>query len=124
MKFDVKDVKFRPFKSRGAGGQHKNTTLSAIEATHLPTGIKATASMRSQHQSKKMALKVLMARVAAHFEKPIERYRASDERIRTYHEPDNRVVDHRSGKQFSFRQTVGKGDISTIIEQWYDGVAE
>lgn len=124
MKFDIHDVKFRPFKSRGSGGQHKNTTLSAIEATHVPTGIKATASMRSQHQSKKMALKVLMARVAAHFEVPTERYRASDDRVRTYHEPDNRVTDHRTGKQFSYKKTIGKGDISMLIDHSYGGVAE
>lgn len=41
------DLRFRAYKSSGPGGQHRNTTLSAIEVTHVPTGIKACASLKS-----------------------------------------------------------------------------
>lgn len=112
-----KDIQYRPFRSSGAGGQHKNTTLSAVEATHLPTGIKATSSMRSQHQSKRNAKKVLMARLTAYY---VQLYTPkkviNEERVRTYHEPDNRVVDHLSGLQQEYRYVVDKNHLDDMIE--------
>src|SRR4029079_10857666 len=98
MKILVKkaDLRFRPYRSSGPGGQHRNTTLSAMEITHIPTGIKACASLKSQHQSKKAALRVLVSRIYAHYTCPKERG-MDGERIRTYHELDNRVTDHASG---------------------------
>lgn len=110
------DLKFRAYKSSGPGGQHRNKTMSAIEVTHLPTGIKACASLKSQHQSKRAALRVLKARLYAHFQPEPERFRVPNERIRTYHEPDNRVTDHASGLQMAYRAVVTKNWIAPMVE--------
>lgn len=117
MKISIKkaDLRFRPYRSSGPGGQHRNTTLSAMEVTHLPTGIKACDSLKSQHQSKKAALRVLLSRLYAHFTYPKERGEAG-ERIRTYHEPDNRVTDHGSGFRQTYHEVVDKGDLGQMIE--------
>jgi peptide chain release factor 1 len=62
------------------------------------------------------ALKVCKSRVAAHFHKDKERFLAGTERIRTYHEPDNRVTDHASGLTDTYTNVIIKGDISGMIE--------
>lgn len=112
-----KDLVYRPFRSSGAGGQHKNTTLSAIELTHVPTGIKAVSSMRSQFQSKKNAKKVLMARLTAYYKKLYApKKEINEERVRTYHEPDNRVTDHLSGLQQEYKYVVDKNHLDDMIE--------
>jgi peptide chain release factor 1 len=118
MKISIKkaDLRFRAYRSSGPGGQHRNTTMSAIEVTHLPTGIKACASLKAQSQSKRAALRVLISRLYAHFHVQKERFGAPAERVRTYHEPDNRVTDHGSGLQLSYREVVDKGDLSRMIE--------
>src|SRR4029079_9553778 len=125
MKITIRrsELRFRPYRSSGPGGQHRNTTLSAMEVTHLPTGIKATASLKSQHQSKKAALRVLLSCLLVHSTPEQERFRAGAERVRTYHEPDNRVTDHRCGLQFSYGETGGKGDLSRLIEARAEALA-
>jgi len=119
MKITIRkaDLRFRAFRSSGPGGQNRNKVFSAIEVTHLPTGLKATACReRSQYQNKKAALRVLVARIYAHYETPTERFRAPETRVRNYHEPDNRVTICASGEQFSYRNTIGKGDLGPLIE--------
>jgi len=112
------DLRFRFYNSGGPGGQHSNRTENAVEVTHIPTGIKANGALKSQHRSRKAALKVLRSRLYAHYKAlgAKERYAAGFERVRTYHEPNDRVVDHRTGKTWSYRRTVGKGDLSDVIE--------
>lgn len=124
MKIAIKksDLKFRTYRGSGPGGQHRNTTESGVEITHLPTGIKACACLRSQHSSKRAALRVLLARLTDHFTPEKERFRASERRVRTYHEPDNRVTCHDGGKQFSYRETVGKRDLSKLIRATADAI--
>lgn len=114
------DLRFRAYKSSGPGGQHRNTTESAIEVLHIPTGIKACAALKSQHQSRKAALRVLIARLTAYYQTPKERFGAPPIRVRTYHEPDNRVTDHASGRQWSYRETVGRGRLEGLIEDRAD----
>ena len=61
------------------------------------------------------ALKVCKSRVAAHFHKDKERFQAGTERIRTYHEPDNRVTDHASGLTDTWTNVILKNDIEPMI---------
>lgn len=123
-----KDVKVDVYRSSGAGGQHVNTTDSAVRLTHIPTGIVVTCQDgRSQIQNKEKAFKILASRLqAAEEEKAIKE--ASDqrlsqigtgdrsERIRTYNFPQTRVTDHRIGLTLHRIDEIMSGDIDLVIE--------
>ncbi len=123
-----KDLKIDTYRSGGAGGQHVNTTDSAIRITHLPTGIVVTCEdERSQGKNKDKAMKVLKTRLYAHFRelasKEYSDARKSQigsgdrsERIRTYNYPQGRITDHRIGFTLYSLDNFLNGDLSSMIE--------
>ncbi|WP_342513244.1 peptide chain release factor 1 [Sporosarcina sp. FSL K6-1522] len=122
------DLKIDTYRSSGAGGQHVNTTDSAVRITHLPTGIIVSMQdEKSQIKNREKAMKVLKARVydAAQQEAQAE-YAASrksavgtgdrSERIRTYNFPQNRVTDHRIGLTLQKLDQIIEGKLDEVIE--------
>lgn len=121
------DLKIDTFRSSGAGGQHVNTTDSAIRITHLPTGIVVECQdERSQHKNKAKAMSVLQARILAAQQEKIQKEQAQtrkslvgsgdrSERIRTYNYPQGRVTDHRINLTLYRLDEVMEGELGEVI---------
>ena len=125
IEVNLADCKIETFRASGPGGQHRNTTDSAVRIIHLPTQITATACEKSQHQNKEEAMRVLKARIYQQ-RKGVEdgkRNRAKQEqlgsgdrseKVRTYNWPQNRVTDHRLGKNYPLTQIVA-GNLGSLL---------
>jgi len=116
---DITDdqFKFEWFSGTGKGGQHRNKHQNCCRCIHQPTGISANGtSSRSREDNRRIALSVCRGRVLAYFHKDRERWLAGNERIRTYHEPDNRVLDHASNFKDTYDNVVVKANMEAVIE--------
>ena len=128
IKIDEKDLKIDTYRASGAGGQHVNTTDSAVRITHIPTGTVVYCQQeRSQHKNKEKAMRLLVAKIAEEKQRQqkeeISSLRASQvgsgdrsERIRTYNFPQNRVTDHRIDLTLYKLDKVMEGDLDEISE--------
>ncbi|HEY4193503.1 MAG TPA: peptide chain release factor 1 [Mesorhizobium sp.] len=125
---DIKadDIRIDTMRASGSGGQHVNTTDSAVRITHLPTGIMVVQAEKSQHQNRARAMQILRARLY-----DLERSRADEERsssrksqvgsgdrserIRTYNFPQGRVTDHRINLTLYKLDRVMMGELDEIV---------
>ena len=121
------DLRIDTMRASGAGGQHVNTTDSAVRITHLPTGMIVTSAQKSQHRNKEIAMQVLRARLFDLERTRVDNIRAADrksqvgsgdrsERIRTYNFPQGRMTDHRINLTLYSLSQIMAGDIGDIIE--------
>ncbi len=124
-----KDLRIDTFRSQGAGGQHVNTTDSAVRITHIPTGVVVEMQEeRSQHKNRAKAMKVLATRIYDQQREKLRIERAQDrksqvgsgdrsERIRTYNFPQGRVSEHRINLTLYKLDDVLRGEaLDEIIE--------
>ena len=121
------DIRIDTMRSSGAGGQHVNTTDSAVRITHLPTGIVVTSSEKSQHRNRAKAMQVLRTRLYDLERQKLDDERSSarkgqvgsgdrSERIRTYNFPQGRLTDHRINLTLYKLDQVLQGDLDEIID--------
>lgn len=121
-----KDLRVDTYRASGAGGQHINTTDSAVRLTHIPTGVVVYCQdERSQHKNKDKAMRLLKAKIVEEERRKKEAEVASNrstqvgtgdrsERIRTYNFPQNRVTDHRIDLTLYKLDHVMEGDLDEI----------
>ncbi|ESY84450.1 peptide chain release factor 1 [Mesorhizobium sp. LNHC220B00] len=123
----AEDIRIDTMRASGSGGQHVNTTDSAVRITHLPTGIMVVQAEKSQHQNRAKAMQILRARLY-----DMERSKADEERsesrksqvgsgdrserIRTYNFPQGRVTDHRINLTLYKLDRVMMGELDEIVD--------
>jgi len=120
------DIRIDTMRASGAGGQHVNTTDSAVRITHLPTGIIVVSAEKSQHRNREIAMQVLKTRLFDLERQRVDGERSADrkaqvgsgdrsERIRTYNFPQGRMTDHRINLTLYALDKVMGGDLDEII---------
>ena len=121
------DIRIDTMRASGAGGQHVNTTDSAVRITHIPTGIIVVSAEKSQHRNREIAMQVLRTRLYDVERQRIDDERSADrksqvgsgdrsERIRTYNFPQGRMSDHRINLTLYKLDQVMEGDLDEIID--------
>ncbi|MEP2533177.1 peptide chain release factor 1 [Shimia sp.] len=127
IRIDANDLRIDTMRSSGAGGQHVNTTDSAVRITHLPSGVVVTSSEKSQHRNREIAMQVLKTRLFDLERQRIDNERAANragqvgsgdrsERIRTYNFPQGRMTDHRINLTLYKLDQVMQGDLDEVID--------
>lgn len=122
------DIRIDTMRSSGAGGQHVNTTDSAVRITHLATGIVVTSSEKSQHVNRDKAMEQLKIRLYEKQREEADAERAEarasqigsgdrSQKVRTYNYPENRVTDHRIGLTlYSLDKIIAGDKLNDVIE--------
>lgn len=121
------DLRIDTMRSSGAGGQHVNTTDSAVRITHIPSGIVVTSSEKSQHRNREIAMQVLKTRLFDLERQRMAKERSADrksqvgsgdrsERIRTYNFSQGRISDHRINLTLYKLDQIMQGDLDEIID--------
>ena len=127
---DPEELRIDTYRSQGAGGQHVNTTDSAVRITHLPTGVVVQCqNERSQHSNKERAMRILLAKLAdramQEHQETLTALRGEQKeiawgsQIRTYvFHPYSLVKDHRTGEETGNVESVINGDIDSFLEAY------
>ncbi len=121
------DIRIDTMRASGAGGQHVNTTDSAVRITHVPTGLVVTSALKSQHQNRANAMAVLRARLFEMERDRVASTRSADrraqvgsgdrsERIRTYNFPQGRLTDHRINLTLYALPQILAGDLGPVVD--------
>lgn len=122
------DLRVDTYRSSGAGGQHVNTTDSAVRLTHIPTGIVVECQdERSQHKNRARAMSLLQAKLVSASEQQLAAEQAEErrnlvgtgdrsDRIRTYNYPQGRVTDHRINLTLYKLAEVVEGELDAVIQ--------
>ncbi|MCF7852960.1 MAG: peptide chain release factor 1 [Simkaniaceae bacterium] len=125
---DETELKIDTYRASGAGGQHVNTTDSAVRITHMPTGTVVYCQQeRSQHKNKDKAMRLLAAKLAEESQRKKHEERSSlrqsqvgsgdrSERIRTYNFPQNRLTDHRINLTLYKLDQIMNGDLDMVTQ--------
>jgi peptide chain release factor 1 len=129
IKIEEKDLRIDTYRASGAGGQHVNTTDSAVRITHIPTGVVVCQQdEKSQHKNKAKALKILRSRIYEEERQKRELERSTSrksqvgsgdrsERIRTYNFPQGRVTDHRINLTlYKIDEVLKEGNLDEFIQ--------
>ena len=129
IKIEDKDLRIDTYRASGAGGQHVNTTDSAVRITHIPTGVVVVIQdEKSQHKNKAKAMKILRSRIYEEERRAREEERASSrkeqigsgdrsERIRTYNFPQSRISDHRINLTlYKIDEVLREGKLDEFID--------
>ena len=121
------DIRIDTMRASGSGGQHVNTTDSAVRITHIPTGIMVVQAEKSQHQNRARAMQILRARLYDMERSRVDEERSESrkaqvgsgdrsERIRTYNFPQGRLTDHRINLTLYKLDRVMEGELDEVID--------
>ncbi len=127
IQINANDIRIDTMRASGSGGQHVNTTDSAVRITHMPSGIVVTSSEKSQHRNREIAMQVLKTRLYDAERQKVHDERSADraaqvgsgdrsERIRTYNYPQGRMTDHRINLTLYKLDAVMQGDLDEVID--------
>ena len=127
IQINANDIRIDTMRASGSGGQHVNTTDSAVRIIHMPSGIVVTSSEKSQHRNREIAMQVLKTRLYDAERQKLHDERSADrasqvgsgdrsERIRTYNFPQGRMTDHRINLTLYKLDAVMQGDLDEVID--------
>ena len=127
IQINANDIRIDTMRASGSGGQHVNTTDSAVRITHMPSGIVVTSAEKSQHRNREIAMQVLKTRLYDAERQKVHDERSADraaqvgsgdrsERIRTYNFPQGRMTDHRINLTLYKLDAILQGDLDEVID--------